>query len=354
MRIMQPGIAGLALFLGGIHVSNVSWSAPLQVDNAASTTRESVCSQTLVRRYATPSDAVCVTSEAAARIARQNEHAAANTQPNSIACFSGFVWRLATPYDKTCVTQQERDDAQLENFRRAAPQIRTFTASAASLAAKLDVSKLPKERGCHKLIGDVWKEADCVNYQFLRAHKLALPAPNNNTIRSEPDWRQIGPSNWVRYTAPMFWGSIQMSFLSDPTAATEIDSGKKFKDVFSMQLNTNNFPCTSCTAGVPFPADSTNRNVASQAGDQGWVQFVYSQDHDPQNGYQGYLCVWNIDLTVAQNTKENGYNAVCVQIPVQHALTGSGAVKSAAEVIGYESCAGPNSACTLSAIAYLP
>jgi hypothetical protein len=258
---------------------------------------------------------------------------------------------MATPDDKACVTQQEHVDAQLDNVLRSSQRVKAYALPLTSLAVALDLSKLPKTQGCHKLVDGIWKDAQCVDHNFLKAHNLALPAPNNNTIQTAASWRQVGPSNWVRYTAPIFWGSIEVNFISDPKLASEINGLGGKTNEFSLQLNTNSFPCTGCTTGYPFPADSTTPNIASQVGDQGWVQFVYQQYGDPA---QGYLCVWNIDLNVAQNSKENGYKAVCVTTPVQHPLTGAGASSERAQIIGYESCTAPDAACTLSAVAYLP
>jgi hypothetical protein len=97
------------------------------------------------------------------------------------------------------------------------------------------------------------------------------------------------------------------------------------------------------------------------------VQFVY------QNyASSARLCVWNIDLTIAQNTNSAklpassnwgfansgyaGYNASCVAVPTTYPLTGSGAANGEGEVIGYiTSCpANSNSGCLLEVVGYLP
>jgi hypothetical protein len=142
---------------------------------------------------------------------------------------------------------------------------------------------------------------------------------------------------------------------------------------FSIQLNTNIFPCTLCSWNVPFAAQPRIPNSGSTPEDLGWVQFVYSQTGT--NSSQ--LCVANVDATIVNNTKQAaGYDTRCVNISDYYPIVPlfnppplqqyeRAGLK--AEVIGFSMCSGTTIfspeplpeqfagyPCTLWAVAYIP
>jgi hypothetical protein len=98
-------------------------------------------------------------------------------------------------------------------------------------------------------------------------------------------------------TLPIRLASTEVSHLSDPTISTLTDS-LAGRDAFSIQVNTNFFPASN--------------------GNTGWVQFVLqSKPDDPSNpNDDDLLCVWQVDVTVANATKNaSGYTPTCVNVP---------------------------------------
>jgi hypothetical protein len=105
------------------------------------------------------------------------------------------------------------------------------------------------------------------------------------------------------YTRPLEYGAIDIDVITDPTKGTVTDvvdtgscsyvtSHKETADSFSIQLNTNKF--------------------ATPYGSTGWVQFVDQK----RPGQSDALCVWKVDVTVANNTNNNaGYESTCVFPP---------------------------------------
>ena len=135
-------------------------------------------------------------------------------------------------------------------------------------------------------------------------------------------------------------------------------------NAFSIQNNTNVFPCTTCRDEYPFAAQAGKDGAivaasASRAGDQGWVQFAYQADPTGAR-----LCVWNIDATVASATaypgidgvQDAGYNSTCIALPTLWPLTGKDTIILPSEITGWVTCpaAGSNQGCFLSLIALMP
>jgi hypothetical protein len=204
-------------------------------------------------------------------------------------------------------------------------------------------------------VNGVWQDEPCVSDEYIRTHprKPPLPGPsiqsNSKTLFFFPPFKiQLPADNLV-------WGSVAFNITSDPTQITEADSSAG-ANAFSVQVNTNNFTCSTCSNGYPFQGLPGIANSASQSGDTGWVQFSYQQ-----SSYG--LCVWNWDITVfnsvyAANGTVYGYQnpTNCVNPTQTGTLTGSTAVIGAAEVFGYITCPTPgsNSGCSLQAVGYLP
>jgi hypothetical protein len=232
--------------------------------------------------------------------------------------------------------------------------------------AKMSVPYPPTKVGCFHLVDHKWQKVQCLTEAYVLTH---FPLPQvANGIQSTP---KIFPSINKRpssYTASFVWGSVGILWASNPTQATEVNVAPPpnpsstappwVPNAFSIQTNTNFFSCSTCSAGSPFAAQPKIMSSASQAGDSGWVQFTY-QSGGP-SGPSG-LCVWNVDITVANNTKNQaGYNPGQCANPVQTAaLTGPNAVglgAADAEVDGFVMCptAGSNAGCLLNAVAYLP
>jgi hypothetical protein len=118
---------------------------------------------------------------------------------------------------------------------------------------------------------------------------------------------------------------------------------------YSIQNNTNTFPCTNCPS--VFPATPNIKNSAGKSGDTAWMQFVY------QSGNPPLVCVWYVDSTVAGNTNSQaGYLSKCVPGTQQGGAPllgpGSPAVWMAA-VFAYDSCSSSSgSNCQISIWAY--
>jgi hypothetical protein len=225
----------------------------------------------------------------------------------------------------------------------------------------------PRQAGCFRLDQDRrWEAIPCASNEYLREHPV--PPPQTNSIQSTPH-AILGLS--PRYgtgifTAPFVLGSVAVNMTSDPVRATETDGTV---NAFSIQNNTNYFPCASCSSGFPFPAVAGVPNSASQKGDQGWIQFVYQQF----SLANWFLCIWTVDVTIATNTsnaflngasagyannKTAGYHRACVQssASARGPLTGAGAIVGVGQIVGYLNCptAASNAGCFLQLIADLP
>jgi hypothetical protein len=345
---------------------------PVQAPSSDSV-RADLCRQGYVWRRATADDHVCVTPKTRDAVADDNATADERRRPGGgDACLEGYVWRFAYSTDHVCVTQQIRDETLRDN-RLAASQLATFARRAPiTPSAKLRAPYPPHTPGCHQLMSGGWRDVPCVSDEYMKTHPFVPPGPENS-IQSNAKvmYTTRGP---LTFRNPIIWGSVTVSFLSDPTQASETDSGYGKNPVttpnaFSVQTNTNYFTCPVCATGSPFPAlqqpgGGIVANSASNAGDQAWVQFAY------QSGTNG-LCVWIWDLNVYYGTLNYltnnnsagglppayGWKAKCVNPAQVFALTGSGAALGAeAEVIGYISCPTPgsNSGCTLEVVGILP
>jgi hypothetical protein len=221
---------------------------------------------------------------------------------------------------------------------------------------------LPRaEPGCRYLKGGQWVDFPCASEED-KAHHFGKPIVGDS-IQSQPV-----SSNPHAAAAPFVWGSVAVT-LSNPTKATEINvpksPGAPTSNTFSIQNNTNTFPCTTCKDGYPFAAQTgkdgaTVAASGTRAGDQGWVQFTYQADPTDSR-----VCVWNIDSTVAQATLppgidgvvDAGYDRTCADFPTVFPLTGNGANSQTAEVIGWVICPGSLIVpvpCILSTITYMP
>jgi hypothetical protein len=231
-------------------------------------------------------------------------------------------------------------------------------------SAKLTVPYPPATIGCHHLVDGKWQEIPCATEEALRDHDVPAVA---DSIQSIPRAGVLNPFRGS--VSPFVWGSIAIGFVSDPTQATEqtaaVGQSPAVANAFSIETNTNVFPCTKCKSGLPFGAVPGIAHSASQPGDKGWVQFVY------QNfGPLWRLCVWNIDSTIVDNTHNVdvpsgvnsfstnavGYHAKCTaDLPVIAPLTGPGALAEQAEVIGYILPMSPGAlTSTLQLVAFLP
>jgi hypothetical protein len=229
----------------------------------------------------------------------------------------------------------------------------------------------PPKVGCHHLESGKWQEVPCLSDEDIRKHHI--PPPLGNAIQSTPHGFVMIANHVYRLTSHFVWGSVAFNFISDSSQATETDGTQ---NAFSIQNNTNTFNCTTCSSGNPFATiqfanPQISQSSASQPGDQSWVQFTYQE---PQPGAEGFLCVWNVDATIASNTNNAqfpnsvnggyandgfaGYNATCMSPTGGNVqtLTGFGSNNDGAEVIGYIQCpnANSNAGCTLWNFAYLP
>jgi hypothetical protein len=233
---------------------------------------------------------------------------------------------------------------------------------------KLKATLVPPKPGCFHLVDNVWAEVPCATPEYMKSHNMRPPVIANS-IQSTPHPGPIIQLGMPRrdVTSPLVWSAVTIELGGAPFQATETDVYTdpnnvvtKTPNSFSIQGNTNTFPCSTCSNGFPFAAVPKVSNSASAPGDIGWVQFVYQQFASGKDG-SSRLCVWNVDVTVAANTNNlAGYDHLCVSpseagFPPQP-LTGDGAVIGFAEIIGYVQCPSPssNGGCTLWVVAQLP
>lgn len=168
--------------------------------------------------------------------------------------------------------------------------------------AKRDRLPLPPAKiGCHVFSEGSWRETPCAPEEETR--RLPPPAPALS-IQNRPNFLFIPPHRVVSRTTPMKFGEVDINLLSSPGSGTVTDvvtpgscptikSAASYPDSFSVQLNTNTFN--------------------TSYGNVGWVQFVL-QTGKGQIGVpnKDYLCVWKIDISVANATSNaNGYENIC-------------------------------------------
>lgn len=89
--------------------------------------KSSGCTQGFVWRVAKPDDLVCVTPEARACTAEENQRAAARRDPNGAygphSYVGGYVWREAFERDTVCVTPETRTLVREENRLAASRRV---------------------------------------------------------------------------------------------------------------------------------------------------------------------------------------------------------------------------------------
>jgi hypothetical protein len=225
----------------------------------------------------------------------------------------------------------------------------------------------PRQAGCFHLDQNRrWEGIPCASNEYLREHPVPPPF-TTNSIQSTPHAIGLFPRYGTGiFTAPFVLGSVAVNITSDPVRATETDGTA---NAFSIQNNTNYFPCASCSRGSPFPAVAGVGNSASQTGDLGWIQFVYQQF----SLANWSLCIWTVDVTIATNTNNAflngasggyandnyaGYHRACVQssASARGPLTGAGAVVGEGQIVGYLNCPTvvSSAGCFLQLIADLP
>ena len=233
--------------------------------------------------------------------------------------------------------------------------------------SRLKAPAPPRRAGCFRLDQNrQWQAIPCASNEYLRQHPV--PPPFTNSIQSTPHAIFGFPPRFATgiFAAPFVLGSVAVRSTSNPVQATETDGTA---NAFSVQNNTNYFPCASCSRGNPFPAVAGVNNSASQTGDQGWIQFVYQQF----SLTNWSLCIWTVDVTIANNTNSAslngasggyandnfaGYHRQCAQssAPASGPLTGAGAVGGEGQIVGYLNCptVASSAGCFLQLIADLP
>jgi hypothetical protein len=203
----------------------------------------------------------------------------------------------------------------------------------------------PLTGGCHHLVGSQWRDIPCATADELKKRPpLAISVPS---ISAEV------PAQGQPPATPIVWGSVAVGITSDPAQATEKDT-MYGANAFSIQANTNFFPCTTCVAKFPFPN--------SKAGDLGFVQFtVQARPADVTEGSYTTLCISQWDHTANASIDYCSIDPRLGFAGVRGVLTGKHAFIGAAEVIGYYKC--PNDTRTgtgflpptcLHLVAYLP
>jgi hypothetical protein len=262
------------------------------------------CAGGYVWREAFYGDHVCVSENTHDRAQSDNKNAAElRVGKDGDQCVQGLVWRLASEDDHVCVPQltreQTADDNRLASSRLAA--------SPSPEPSPLDrwragVPLPPAEEGCHIFSDGKWGKVACASPE--ETQKLRRPVPFS--IQSKPRWIFVGRGNiaFTSYALPLAYGSIDIDVISDPTKGTVTDvldpgscttvtSHQETADSFSVQLNSNKF--------------------TTAYGNTGWVQFVEQR----KPGQSDALCVWKVDVTVANATgNDKGYEPVCVSVPI--------------------------------------
>lgn len=260
------------------------------------------CQQGYVWRETVANDHVCVVQDAKEQAAADNAAAAQRRVAGAgDACIDGYVWRLITADDHVCVTQQTRAETQLDNTLSAS-RLASSAATPPAIPAP-PAFAAPLKEGCYRHTGSEWQEVPCATQDYIKQH---YPPPEwQFSIKSNPKTVSFFPGGpRIVYTLPLAWASILVGFESAPTAASETDNHFG-ANAYSVQNNTNFF---------------TGNN-----GHTDWVQFTVQSKPGQPDG----LCIWNIDVTVAVATKnQGGYSPACVSAPrsvPDKPLTGPGA-----------------------------
>jgi hypothetical protein len=226
----------------------------------------------------------------------------------------------------------------------------------------------PNQEGCAHLVDNKWVSVPCATEEYKKAHYMPPPVLANSIESLAYTNPLTGGGQPPTVTDWFVWGSVAFDQTSSGAdSETNISTSSKgvvtkTANAFSIQTNTNTFPCTLCSNGHPFAATKGVAQSASAPGDTGWVQFVYQQFAPGAVGTgNSRLCVWNVDATIAQNTHNSGpgYASTCVYPSATETvapLDGAGAPNGDAEVIGYIQCPNPNSnaGCKLWVVAELP
>ena len=279
-------------------------ACPMCSSHAAA--QSDACADGYVWREAFYGDHVCVAPDTHDRAKSDNANAAEfRVGKDTDQCVQGLVWRLASPDDHVCVPQltreQTADDNRLASSRLAASPSPEPSPSDQWRAA---IPLPPAEEGCHIFSDGKWSTTSCATPEDIR--NLRRPAAFSIQSKSRSIFIGRGglTSTIISYALPLAYGSIDIDVTSDPTTGTVTDvldpgsctgvtSHKETADSFSVQVNSNFF--------------------STSYGNTGWVQFV--EQRIP--GQSDFLCVWKIDLTVANATgNDKGYEPVCVRIPL--------------------------------------
>ena len=289
--------------LGPVMALLLAACAPQQVVRLGA--QSDACAEGYVWREAFYGDHVCVSENTRDRAKSDNTNAAEfRVGKDSDQCVQGLVWRLASEDDHVCVPQLTREQTAVDN-RLASSRL---AASPSPEPSPLDrwragVPLPPAEEGCHIFSDGKWGKVACASPE--ETQKLRRPVPFS--IQSKPRWISVvgrGSVAFTSYALPLAYGSIDIDVISDPTKGTVTDvldpgsctgvtSHQETADSFSVQLNSNVF-----TAAY---------------GNTGWVQFV--EQRTP--GQSDALCVWKVDVTVANATgNDKGYEPVCVSVPI--------------------------------------
>jgi hypothetical protein len=228
---------------------------------------------------------------------------------------------LANLNDHVCVPQTTREETAQDNqlaFSRLASGAPETPPTNNALSLPLP----PARVGCHVFSEGAWREIPCASPEETRR----LRRPIALSIQDKQRWVRVGRDKFYPVTLPMRLGAIDIELLSDPTLGTVTDvltpggcpgvtTTTSTANSFSIQLNTNTF--TTSYRGT------------------GWVQFVYQTI--PGSG--DYLCVWKVDVGVANATgNANGYEPICVNPQSTRTLFGQSAAGSrgqTAEVKGW-------------------
>jgi hypothetical protein len=225
---------------------------------------------------------------------------------------------------------------------------------------------LPTKEGCYHFKGEKWEEVECAGEQYMRDHPMPTPTFGNSVESKEKGGHPA---------TPLIVGSVQINWGDASIFASETDS-KAGANAYSIQVNTNTFGCSPCKSGSPFAPVRGAPLSASEAGDTGWIQYVWQSDASSSR-----LCIWSVDTTIASNTGNaplptgesggyanegyQGYHADCIypsQFTSIAPLTGTGSAQGEAIVNGYVQCPGqvlnlkPGyiAGCSLWALATLP
>jgi hypothetical protein len=153
----------------------------------------------------------------------------------------------------------------------------------------------PAAVGCYHLVGKKWQKISCGTQSRMKKLPPAMLVPSITAYSQSPLSTQA--------ITPIVWGSVAVAITSDPTKATERDSAFG-PNTFSIQNNTNPFPCTTCSANSPIQG--------ANAGDLGAVQFVADVQSESSQfaalGSSTALCIEQQDFTYEQTLLASGGN----------------------------------------------